>query len=117
MLIVSDACQAGLGVYSKATSETPIVEIAKYKGAHMMTAGLMKQKAIGIQEGSLFTIHFIKGLDGMADYNDDDFVTLSELLVYVQNTVSKVAKTEYQQKQTPMLGKISGAGEMIFQIK
>lgn len=114
LLIILDSCQAGLGVYSKSDSESPIVEISKYDGAHMMTAGLLNQKAIAENDNSIFTKFLVKGMSELGDYNRDDVVTLSELLVYVQNNVSNYAKTRYGVTQTPMLGKIKGVGEMMF---
>ena len=114
LLIILDACQAGLGVFSKSANEMPIVEISKYKGAHMMTAGLLNQKAIAENNNSLFTKYLVKGISGNADYNNDSVITLTELLVFVQNNVSSYAKTKYGVTQTPMMGKIKGAGEMIF---
>jgi hypothetical protein len=116
-LIIIDACQAGLGVYSKSTSDSPLFELSKFNGAHMMTAGLMEQNALADNNNSIFTKYLAKGLKGDADYNDDKIITLNELLVYVQNNVSEYAKRKANANQTPMLGKIKGNGEMIFILK
>jgi len=119
LLVVLDACQAGLGLYSKSSNVTPIEQLAKYPGAHMMTAGLMDQEAqIDIQEGvSVFTQKLVNGLQGAADLIPDKVITLSELLVYVQDQVSTQVMERYGKEQIPVMGKVKGAGEMLFLLK
>jgi hypothetical protein len=117
-LLVLDACQAGLGLYSKSEARTPLQDLFAYPGAHMMTAGLMEQEAhIDIQDGvSVFTQYLAKGLSGEADWNKDKIITLSELLAYVQNKVSKQVSDKYGESQVPVMGKVKGAGEMLFRL-
>jgi hypothetical protein len=85
LLIILDACQAGLGLYSKSDTYTPLEVLLKYPSAHMMTAGLMEQNAqVDTQPGlSVFTQILYEGLEGKAELTNDNIVTLSELLVYV----------------------------------
>jgi hypothetical protein len=90
----------------------------------MMTAGMVDQEAFdyrGVM--SVFTHFLVQGLSTKdADYTKDDVVTLTELLVFVQDKVStyvaglKTTGPE-QRRQTPVLGKIGGAGEMIFVLR
>jgi uncharacterized caspase-like protein len=92
------------------------MEIAKYPSAHMMTAGLMDQEAF-IDEAtgmSIFTQYLVEGFTGKADYTKDEVISLTELLIYVQDKVSTKVETKYHKAQTPVMGKIKGAGEMIF---
>lgn len=66
----------------------------------------------------MFTEFLVKGLDGAADWNGDKVVTLSELLAYVQ-VQDGVSKRVYQingDSQVPVMGKVKGAGEMLFRL-
>jgi hypothetical protein len=118
LLVVLDACQAGLGLYSKSGARTPLETLIEYPGAHMMTAGLMEQEAhVDLQDGvSVFTEYLAKGLAGAADWNHDKVITLSELLVYVQDNVAKHVSEKFNESQVPVMGKVKGAGEMLFRI-
>jgi hypothetical protein len=106
-------------VLSKASREIAVEALTRYPGAHMMTAGLLDQDASPDQDRrmSIFTKFLAEGLEGQADSNQDDVVTLNELLVYVQNNVSEYVKARYDKEQTPMMGKVKGAGEMLFILK
>ncbi|MFX0196683.1 MAG: triple tyrosine motif-containing protein [Candidatus Hodarchaeota archaeon] len=118
VLIVLDSCHSGLGLYSKSARESPITELAEYPSAHMMTAGLVDQVAFAErdQKLSVFTRYLVEGLKGQADYTNDDLITLTELLVFVQDRVSRRVEkiSDGEKKQTPVMGKIMGAGEMLF---
>lgn len=119
LLIILDACQAGLGLYSKSDTYTPLEVLLKYPSAHMMTAGLMEQNAqVDTQTGvSVFTQILYEGLEGKAELTDDNIITLSELLVYVQRNVSKYVKEKWNVEQVPSMGIIRGPGEMLFFVK
>ena len=83
----------------------------------MMTAGLMGQNAqIDVEkQPSVFTEMLTKGLEGQADLIKDKVLTLSELLAFVQGGVSQhIAKINPNEQQTPNMGKVRGAGEMLF---
>lgn len=116
LLIILDACQAGLGLYSKSDTYTPLEVLLKYPSAHMMTAGLMDQNAqVDTQTGvSVFTQILYNGLQGKAELTKDNIITLSELLVYVQSNVSKYVKEKWNVEQVPSMGIIQGSGEMLF---
>ena len=116
LLIILDACHSGLGVLSKSSRSSPIEVIAKYPSAHMMTAGLLEQEAYieSNKKNSVFTRYLVNGLNGSADYTKDKVISLTELLVYVQDGVSMYVKDRFDKEQTPMMGKIKGSGEMIF---
>lgn len=111
LLILLDSCSSGLGVIAKSGRYDEFPVAAK-DGAHLITAGLADQKAeqdpnLGM---STFTYYLEKGLSGEADYTQDGVVSLSELLVYVRYNVANRTNG----RQTPMMGRLSGAGEMIF---
>jgi caspase domain-containing protein len=115
LLLLLDACSAGLGVIDKAGGFFES-SVAARPGSHIMTAGLADQKAE--QDPSLrppmstFTYFVTKGLNGAADYTGDGVISLSELLVYVRYNVA----AQTQSRQTPMMGRIHGAGEMVFTV-
>lgn len=113
MLIVIDACSSGLGIIAKDISY-PEIKIALKNGSHMLTAGMADQTARmeGNLQMSIFTYYLTKGLSGEADLIQDGVVSLSELLLYVRYQVAKFTDGE----QTPMMGRLSGAGEMIFKL-
>ena len=114
LLVVLDACSSGLGVVAK-SPEYKELTIATEPGAHMITAGMVNQKAEmdNVEQISTFTRYLAEGLDGAADYTDDQVVSLTELLLYVRYEVAR--KTNGT--QTPMIGRLEGSGEMIFQLQ
>jgi uncharacterized caspase-like protein len=51
----------------------------------------------------LLTYFFLKGLHGEADANRDGSIDVAELYDYVKPNVSKVARKQYNNEQTPQL--------------
>ena len=111
LLVILDSCAAGLGVIAKDINYQEI-RIATKNGSHMLTAGMAEQTAQmdNNLRMSTFTHYLVKGLNGEADLIKDNVISISELLLYVRYQVAK----ETDGAQTPMMGRISGAGEMIF---
>jgi uncharacterized caspase-like protein len=58
----------------------------------------------------LLTYFFLKGLQGDADQNKDGSIELAELYDYIKPQVSRVARREFNNDQTPQL---IGNSEMI----
>jgi uncharacterized caspase-like protein len=111
LLLLLDSCSSGLGVIAKSGRYNEL-SVASKEGSHIMTAGLVDQEAeqdpgLGM---STFTYYLAEGLSGKADYTQDGVVSLSELLVYVRYNVANRTNG----RQTPMIGRLSGSGEMIF---
>jgi len=120
ILIIVDSCFSGLGVLTKNTKYPDIAKIATKKGAHMMTAGIVEQNAqVDLNlKMSIFTHFLANGLSKTekvknADYTNDGIITLTELLLYVQYEVAQKTNAT----QIPMLGRIHGDGEMIFDLR
>jgi len=111
LLVILDACASGLGVIAKDPSYKEI-RITTENGSHMLTAGMVDQVAQMDHrlKMSTFTHYLAKGLSGEADLFKDNVISISELLLYVRYQVAK----ETDGRQTPMMGRITGAGEMIF---
>ena len=112
ILLILDSCFSGLGIIEKGNISA-IATIASKKGGHILTAGLGEQEAkMDIQlKRSIFTYYFVEGLTSKkADYTNDGIISLSEILIYTQFNVAK----HTDGKQTPMLGRVTGSGEMIF---
>ncbi|MBN1133939.1 MAG: caspase family protein [Methanosarcinaceae archaeon] len=112
ILIIIDSCFAGLGVLTKTTEYPDIARIATKEGAHMMTAGMAEQEAQMDHQlkKSIFTYYITQGMSGEADYTNDGIITLTELHLFVQYEVARKTKGF----QIPMIGRIAGQGEMIF---
>ena len=84
----------------------------------MISAGTSDQttdidKDLGM---SVFTHFLAKGLSGEADYTEDDVVTVTELFIYVRYEVANHMYRKHGLAQTPDWGRISGSGEMIFDL-
>lgn len=113
VLFAVDSCFSGLGVAQKSVGVTNLSQLAMPQGVFMLTAGMANQLAqidpsLGM---STFTYYLAEGLTGKADIlGNNGLITLSELFVYVQYKVAE----RTQSKQIPMLGRISGDGEMLF---
>jgi peptidoglycan hydrolase-like protein with peptidoglycan-binding domain len=114
LLVMLDTCSSGLGVISK-SPEYRELHIAVQNGTHMITAGMADQEAQmdTSLRMSTFTYYLTQGLAGKADYTGDDVISLTELLLFVRYNVA----TKTSGMQTPMMGRISGAGEMIFDLR
>ena len=114
LLVLLDTCSSGLGVISKSPDYNEL-NIAVQNGTHMITAGMADQEAQmdNRLRMSTFTYYLSEGLSGAADYTDDQVISLTELLLFVRYNVAN--KTSGA--QTPMMGRISGIGEMVFDLR
>jgi hypothetical protein len=113
VLFAVDSCFAGLGIVRKSSSAPDLTQLAVPQGAFMLTAGMAHQLAqIDRQLGmSTFTHFLAEGLKGRAEIlGNNGVITLTELFLYVQYEVAR--QTDSQ--QIPMLGRMKGAGEMLF---
>jgi hypothetical protein len=120
ILVIWDACKAGLGAYSKSDKQTPLADYLKYPSARLMTAGFMDQNAyVDPKTGaSIFTQVLCEGLDGKAGPETDNVITLDDLYGYVARKVSAYVSDALQQKQVPQIINIGGVtGGMLFFIK
>lgn len=113
VLIAVDSCFSGLGVITKSAQAPNLAKLGAAQGLFMMTAGMADQLAEidPSLKMSTFTHYLSKGLKGAASvYDKNGVITLSELLVYVQYNVAQHTDS----RQIPMLGRVSGNGEMLF---
>jgi hypothetical protein len=115
VLFAVDSCFSGLGIVRKNASTVPdLSRIAVPQGVFMLTAGMATQVAQIDPSLSMstFTYYLSEGLRGKADImRQGGVITLSELYLYVQYEVARKTGS----KQIPMLGRMRGEGEMIFQ--
>ncbi|WP_160105626.1 caspase family protein [Pseudomonas izuensis] len=113
VLFAIDSCFSGLGVVRKSVAVPDLTRLAVPQGAYMLTAGMADQTAAIDRDFGMSTFtHFLSsGLSGEADIlGNNGMITLSELFVYVQYKVAQRTDS----KQIPMLGKMRGDGEMLF---
>jgi hypothetical protein len=78
----------------------------------MITAGMADQQARpdATNQMSEFTKFLVAGIEGAADSNKKGVVTLLDLMAYVRGKVAK----DTGGSQIPMMGRISGSGEIMF---
>lgn len=113
VLIAVDSCFSGLGVVAKAGTSPNFARLAVRPGSYMMTAGMADQQAQidPALKMSTFTHFLAKGLEGAAaHYDRGGVITLSDLYTYVQYNVARQTNSQ----QIPMLGRLTGDGEMLF---
>ena len=114
LLYVMDSCYSGLGL-NRSSGVSPKIsdylrKVASMRTVQIVTAG-GKGEQVQEKEGhGLFTIYFLKALEGEADFNKDNVVTGTELGAYLRPTVSNASK----QAQTPLFGRLEGEGEFLF---
>ena len=115
LLVILDACSSGLGVIDKSPQYSDARTISARKGAHVLTAGMAEQQAQMDTRlhMSTFTHFLVEGLSGAADYTKDSVISVTELLLYVRYNVARQTEGE----QTPMMGRLKGPGEMIFDLR
>lgn len=116
VLIAVDSCFSGLGVISKAAGVPDFSRLAVAPGAYMLTAGMADQLAQIDPDLKMSTFtHFLaKGLQGDANlFDKNGIISLTELFLYTQYNVAR----QTDSKQIPMLGRLTGDGEMLFRPK
>lgn len=110
-VVMLDSCFSGAGgrsVIAQGTRpmvlsvENPILAAGK---TVVLAASAGDQVSSTYQQKShgLLTYFFLKGLGGEADANKDGSVELAELYDYLKPQVSRVARREYNNDQTPQL--------------
>lgn len=116
MIFVMDCCYSGLGLNRSAGVSADISDyirkIASMRVVQIITAGGKGEQVQEKDGHGLFTSHFLKALDGGADYNKDNIVTGTELGAYLRPTVSNASN----QAQTPLYGRLEGEGEFLFYV-
>ncbi|WP_062064284.1 polysaccharide deacetylase family protein [Cellvibrio sp. OA-2007] len=115
---VMDSCYSGLALtragVSIGQSLNYINQITERKARQILTAGGADQQVADGGPGghSIFTWTFLQALDGLADTDNNGYVTASELGTYVAPVVSSYAE------QTPSFGNLLGSegGDFVFKI-
>ena len=124
ILFIIDVCYGGLGIVEKSsinydTQENSInFEALKNKtnkrSRNIIAAGGKHEQAVD----GLFTRILKNGLKSAADYNNDMYITSTELGLYLKKVVSEDAKNEYNFKQNPQFGSLKvDRGEIVFERK
>ncbi|MBI1929419.1 caspase family protein [Candidatus Poribacteria bacterium] len=113
IFFILDACFGGIAGYQARQS---VGILSADRGRQIMTAGSADET---VQEGKnwdnhgIYTYYLLKGLEGEADTNQDQLITLYELQAYLNNGVT--TDLNKAQKQTPQLRFLSGDGYFVFQ--
>lgn len=104
-----DACYSGSLAVSRGQGQ-PDTSGKRIQAVQMLTAGTEGQQAIEQGGRGVFTSYLLQGMRGEADRNGDDVVTASEIGWFVSEQVRLATKS----RQTPVYGRMSGAGEVAF---
>ncbi|MFP8871201.1 MAG: ankyrin repeat domain-containing protein, partial [Myxococcota bacterium] len=104
-----DACYSGSLAVSRGQG-TPNTRGQRIQAVQMLTAGTEGQQAIEQGGRGVFTTYLLQGMSGEADRNGDKVVTASEIGWFVSDQVRLATKN----RQTPVYGRMSGAGEVAF---
>jgi len=114
ILYIMDSCYSGLGLNRSAgvspEASAYLRKISSMRAVQIITAGGKGEQVQERAGHGLFTIHFLKAIEGEADINNDGFVTGTELGAYLRPAVSNAS----QQTQTPLFGRLEGEGEFLF---
>jgi peptidoglycan/xylan/chitin deacetylase (PgdA/CDA1 family)/uncharacterized caspase-like protein len=116
---VMDSCYSGLALtragVSIGQSLNYINQITNRKARQILTAGGADQQVAdgGPNGHSIFTWTFIQALEGLADTDNNGYVTASEIGTYVAPVVSSYAE------QTPSFGNLLGSegGDFVFKVQ
>ncbi|MGH7599700.1 MAG: caspase family protein [bacterium] len=120
---VMDACYSGALLVkirgtpkSNATLSSRIKEFVSKPARDVLTTGQQGEEVLdgGRNNHSIFTGWLLEGLEGVADADQDSYVTANELSRYVYENVIKDAKI-HRIRQTPQFGKLTtDNGEFVF---
>ena len=115
-LFLFDSCFSGTIFKTRSLPSSPplITSLTKKPVRQFITAG---DAGEAVPAKSIFTPAITDGLEhGLADLNEDGFVTGSELGMYLQSTISKASSGA----QSPQYGKINdydlSLGDFVFQV-
>ncbi len=116
---VMDSCYSGLALtragVSIGQSLNYINQITGRKARQILTAGGADQQVSdgGPNGHSIFTWTFLQALDGLADTDNNGYVTASEIGTYVSPVVASYAE------QTPTFGNLLGSegGDFVFKVQ
>lgn len=118
VFFVMDSCYSGLGLtragVNVGETRNYLQRVASRRARQMLTAGGADEEVADGGPGghSIFTWTFLKALTGMADSDDNGYVSASELGTYIAPAVSSYAQ------QTPVFGNLvgSGGGDFVFKV-
>ena len=84
------------------------------RSRNIIAAGGKKEEAVD----GLFTRILKNGLKGAADFNQDMYITSTELSLYLKKHVADEAKSKYNYNQNPQFGSLKvDRGEIVFKRK
>lgn len=116
-ITILDACHSGIEIsqggksaLGKMTEKFAKQLLAQSEGKAILSSSSIDEASYEFPhvEHGAFTYYLLEALNGYADLNHDQFITLSEAAVYVRQKVSQWA-AENRKKQTPMFyGEASG---------
>jgi len=124
MLFIIDVCFGGLGIVEKPKInyddlkreidfEVLRNQVDK-RSRNIIAAGGKKEEAVD----GLFTRILKNGLKGAADFNQDMYITSTELSLYLKKHVADEAKSKYNYNQNPQFGSLKvDRGEIVFKRK
>lgn len=114
-MFVFDTCNSGFLLRQRNDPKPDdfILNVVMQPVRFYLTAGNASQK---VWDDSQFRRHFIRGINGEADYNNDRFVQGTELGLYLSKNVYK----DTGRRQTPLYDKIGDPwlsyGDFVFQL-
>ncbi len=120
LLFVFDSCYSGLGFVRSVPRQTKgdlqryLENLAGNRAVYMITAGKKNEVAREVGGHGLFTLHFLDGIAGAADFDPrDGIVQASELGRFLRKKVSRDTK----KYQNPQHGLIQGDGDFLFPLQ
>ena len=100
-MFIFDSCFSGKLVSRERVVVPPIIEEnTTYPVRQFITSGAANQP---VPDDSIFRKVFVRGLEGEADLNKDEYITGTELAEFLKNKVTNAT----ERRQTPQYGKIS----------
>jgi hypothetical protein len=124
VLFIIDVCYGGLGIIEKPKidfdeqeEEINFENLKKQvekRSRNIIAAGGKREEAVD----GLFTRILKNGLKGAADFNQDMYITSTELSLYLKKHVAEEAKGKYNYEQNPQFGSLKvDRGEVVFERK
>lgn len=124
MLFIIDVCYGGLGIVEKPKLNyddqqqkfdfEDLKNQVDKRSRNIIAAGGRNEEAVD----GLFTRILKNGLKGAADFNQDMYITSTELSLYLKKHVADEAKSKYNYEQNPQFGSLKvDRGEVVFERK
>lgn len=110
IVLLLDSCKSGGAIVkiaqSRGTDERKtLMQLSRSTGVYIVAASTKNQFATELEslKHGIFTYCILEGLNGKADKNKDNKITIGELIVYIQDELPNISEKYKSESQYPVI--------------